>query len=55
MTVKQMIEILQEQDQGLDVFIQQGEFEDYMFVYTVREEIITVSFVTQAAVVIEYT
>jgi hypothetical protein len=37
MKVKELIELLQQQDPEKEVFIQQGEEVDYMVVYSVRE------------------
>ena len=55
MTVKKLIELLWEQDQDMHVFIQQGEDEDYMAAYTVREDIVLTKNGNQEVVVIEYT
>lgn len=38
MKVKELIELLQQQDPEKDVLIQQGEEYDYMTVYTVKEK-----------------
>ena len=61
MKVKDLIKQLEKQDPEKEVFIQQGEEQDYMTVYTVREcEIIPEDFIHREidevvnAVVIDY-